>query len=60
MARTKTYRYDTADFLKTEKDRELYLKAVAEYRDDDFMAEARDAVERSRIIDGGHHEQKEP
>ncbi len=52
MARTKTYRYDTADFLKTEKDRELYLKAVAEYRDDDFMVIARDEVERSRMIHG--------
>lgn len=53
--------WDTADHLKTEEARELFLKACAEEFSDDiqFMEEARNTVERSRLMyPGGDDERR--
>lgn len=48
----KTSKYDTADYLRTEADREAYLKVIEEEKDspdyEQLKAHADDAVARSR------------
>lgn len=50
--RKKALKYDTAEHLFDEEERELYIKAIAKFKEDDLMQSAKLDVERSRLIDG--------
>ena len=43
-------KYDTAEFLFDEEEREMYLEAIAKFKDDDLMQSAILDVERSRLL----------
>lgn len=43
-------KYDTAEFLFDEGEREMYLEAIAKFKDDDLMQSAILDVERSRLL----------
>ena len=45
-----TTKYDTAEFLSDEEEREMYLEAIAKFKDDELMQSATMDVERSRLF----------
>jgi hypothetical protein len=48
--KTRTYPYDTAQYLRTEEEREAYLEAALEDGDPQVIAAARENVARSRAL----------